>query len=1456
MKSTIKGYHLILIAVITAILTLAPRAWAEWEQFDPNRTENFPSSRIVSLAADPNRVWVATDEGLVDMLLEDPNEEWTDHSLIDSSYTPITAMNIDQDALLWLGTPLGLVSYDPDNLLDPNNPRVYTEINLFDPNEIVDIEADANYVWIARTANLDDNDGLHSFNKSTHNFTLYRHDTSLFDSISCRGVASADDDDVWALPLLFGVYRYTVSGNTWDYFLPSGWSTLVFDSIEMGNANDLWLGSGNSGLWRFQPDPNVWAHWAASEYGLPSDSIMALGVYDDANRVIVVTNEGIARYDLDLDLWQPIGPPADVDLEDQVITHVLVDTVDSSNHQVWFGTQNGGLYRWKEGALIWTSPANGSVEVSLDTNSIEVVFNERIDDSTIDLGGAGSSLTFEMLDENLVLINDPNIYDPNDFTWHFRDPNNNTHLIIEPKEAGYQLHPNTYYRFKFTSAILDQSASPILNVDKELQFKTLVPPEVTDTDPNNNETGVALDATITITFNKLMDHASFFLGYPSNTRLQRFVDPVQYPVHNIYGDEASFVDANNQSILTIDVTGGFFPGSEYTLRIIKDVTDLSGNPLSEDLVLTFTTVPAPEVTSLEPADGAENVSWDTNIVVSFSESMDTGSVQDHFSISPGVTTGTFAWFDANTRVSFQPSAPLDYATTYQVTIDANAVDENGIPLGADYTWSFTTLADPDDVSVVSAFPDPNETAASIYTEVRVLFTQAMNTASVEGAFSLLDESLASVPGAFTWSADSKEFHFAPTNPLEDGGTYTAAVTTAARSVSLGHLDPNVEWAFTCVLPTAYPVDPNQAWPAVAIDPNGITIDPNDIGFSAMGISPADGSLWTGLASIDPNTGIWTGLGLYHYDGIEWTHYTASDPNCGLTSDAVTDIAFDSMGNVWVATEPDPNNTGGGIARFDGEEWSLYSPGIDPNQFYIVNRAGLTPEAIQLFFRVNAVDVYPAGTGDLIWIATTGGIGVGQYDPNIGADGDWKWTAKADPQTLHVLAVDPVTGTIWLESGNPIWDPDDPCNYIAGIDALKFADYLDEWPEVWDPNIWAWNPNGGLPKVRMLGQVRPFLRGMTADGNRNLWLAAYDGLYAINIDNLLLGVCDFAAYDYTDTAGGLLYDSIYGVTVSPDDPNTLWVITSADPNQGAGISSYDVTAPVGSPESWARYTFEGDDVFAAYPIKNGGVMAGTGEGLLIVGDDGSPSVATSYPSDPNTNIPVGGPYWVQFSELMDTDTAEDAFSLRDVHSIAVTGSFAWESARLVFTPSSSLVSSSVYTMRVDPNAADLSGNLLGQAYQVSFRTSSGWIASTSPYQGEHGVGIAAQVVINFDRAMDPNSVQNAFCLKIDPSYGAHSCIDGSFTWDQNNTVLTFNPDEDLDQGTLYLMTIDDTATDDGGTPLPEMFTLQFTTAFATRVLRFSEVECFIQSVEEKDAGIVERMRNLFRFIVTRATGSEP
>jgi len=65
----------------------------------------------------------------------------------------------------------------------------------------------------------------------------------------------------------------------------------------------------------------------------------------------------------------------------------------------------------------------------------------------------------------------------------------------------------------------------------------------------------------------------------------------------------------------------------------------------------------------------------------------------------------------------------------------------------------------------------------------------------------------------------------------------------------------------------------------------------------------------------------TNNGVYYYDGIEWTHLSVD----GLPTGGTTDIAFDSLGNIWGGTIT------GGLAYFEDVEWSLFSiPGPASN----------------------------------------------------------------------------------------------------------------------------------------------------------------------------------------------------------------------------------------------------------------------------------------------------------------------------------------------------------------------------------------------------------------------------------------------------------------------------------------------------------------------------------------------
>ena len=415
MRSISKGHHIIWIAAVLialVVVPLGPYAWAGWEHFDPNNMSVLPSSQINSLVKDPNRLWMGTDGGLVSVMLGDPNV-WQEYPEVDANYIPVTSMAMDRDAILWLGTPKGLVSYDPTLV-------TYPGLAFNDSDQIVDMVANPNYVWVATDR------GVNRFDKSSSLWTSYSNDPNGFDPNTAIGLASAEDDMIWVLPgdpTPFGTYRYIVSTDQWDYFPED-----IFTTIVMGDSNDIWFGSPGSGLFRFQPNINNWEQKQAALYELPSNAIRAMGMERGADRIIVATTGGLARYDNKINLWQPIGPPASVDIESQTITDILVD---ANHQQVWFGTEGGGVYRWKEGAIIWSSPVNGVGDVRLDIDTIDVVFSERLDPNTVIMGGPGSSVTLTMLDHNDNPL-DPNIADPNNFALSFYDPLTNTHLIIEP----------------------------------------------------------------------------------------------------------------------------------------------------------------------------------------------------------------------------------------------------------------------------------------------------------------------------------------------------------------------------------------------------------------------------------------------------------------------------------------------------------------------------------------------------------------------------------------------------------------------------------------------------------------------------------------------------------------------------------------------------------------------------------------------------------------------------------------------------------------------------------------------------------------------------------------------------------------------------------------------------------------------------------------------------------------
>ena len=110
-------------------------------------------------------------------------------------------------------------------------------------------------------------------------------------------------------------------------------------------------------------------------------------------------------------------------------------------------------------------------------------------------------------------------------------------------------------------------------------------------------------------------------------------------------------------------------------------------PFSDDVVLHLVShsIISPIIAVHSPM-GA-NVSVDTNIIVTFSELMNTSSVEAAFSIYP-LVSGSFIWND--NQMVFTPDSNLNYKTTYTVTIGTTAKDLTGNGLESEYLWQFTT----------------------------------------------------------------------------------------------------------------------------------------------------------------------------------------------------------------------------------------------------------------------------------------------------------------------------------------------------------------------------------------------------------------------------------------------------------------------------------------------------------------------------------------------------------------------------------------------------------------------------------------------------------------------------------------------------------------------------------------------------------------------------------------------
>lgn len=207
-----------------------------------------------------------------------------------------------------------------------------------------------------------------------------------------------------------------------------------------------------------------------------------------------------------------------------------------------------------------TEPQDESVDVSL-FKGISASFSEPMDHSTITTG------TFTVLDA---------AYNNVDGSVSISSSGSADTAIFTPDNP---LQPTSLYTATIVAGVADLAGNTLQN-DYTWNFTTMpsdtTPPAVESVDPLDGETCVALDKSVTVTFDEEMDASTL------NTSTFLLTDPDNNPI-------SGQVSNTSTSSIFIPYTNLSY-GTDYRATLNTGVKDLSGNSLSSDYSWTYTTV--------------------------------------------------------------------------------------------------------------------------------------------------------------------------------------------------------------------------------------------------------------------------------------------------------------------------------------------------------------------------------------------------------------------------------------------------------------------------------------------------------------------------------------------------------------------------------------------------------------------------------------------------------------------------------------------------------------------------------------------------------------------------------------------------------------------------------------------------------------------------------------------------
>jgi hypothetical protein len=304
----------------------------------------------------------------------------------------------------------------------------------------------------------------------------------------------------------------------------------------------------------------------------------------------------------------------------------------------------------------------------------------------------------------------------------------------------------------------------------------------------------------------------------------------------------------------------------------------------------------PAVTTVTPLNGATSVLTNTLVTATLNEAVApiTGTASMTVTCAaPCVNpTGVVTLDATHTIATFTLTAGTSLAsgTQYTGTVTGATSLASGVAMAGPYTWQFTTVAAPPDLTrprvtvtdPATTTPGPTLGVPS-NTTISATFTKNMAPATITGtSFTVTCAAPCVSPtGTVKYSVGARTVVFRPAANLTVGDTYTATITTAVTDVAGNALAgnqaalpaaSNYVWTFTAAAPTAAgnvsvlstnpAANANNVCPSAGINasftvPAGLRMDPTTLTattFTVTGPAPGLTPVTATSISLDPATG--------------------------------------------------------------------------------------------------------------------------------------------------------------------------------------------------------------------------------------------------------------------------------------------------------------------------------------------------------------------------------------------------------------------------------------------------------------------------------------------------------------------------------------------------------------------------------------------------------------------------